>query len=85
LHLQFPKFLLGYLKNLTDLSSNDPKQISAIVDSVLVHPSIFVFAELLESPRVKTLETADANTFGLLKLFTFGTLPELKGKKLEIN
>jgi len=31
------------------------------------------------------LETADANTFGLLKLFTFGTLPELKGKNLKLT
>jgi len=57
----------------------------SLIRSVLDHPSIYVFGELLEMPNVQELAgTSAAPTLELLKLFAYGTWMDYKASESSL-
>jgi len=58
---------------------------ASVIGQVLDHPSIFVFAELLDIPTVQQLAgTASEPYLELLKLFAYGTWQDYKGRSAQL-
>ena len=62
--------LLSYVERTKD--ATEPEIVS-IIQEVLAHQDIFVFAELLNTPKVASLEDKEKKLINTLRLFSTGT------------
>jgi len=80
--------LQQHVAKIAELSPTAPNAANTakqVVEDVLSHPSIYVFAELSQLPAVKALEQSSPDTHKALQLFTFGTLKDNKLKLSEVQ
>ena len=72
---------------LLSKSANSPRAAANLVTQAISAPNTFVFAELLQTPNIQSLQTASeehARYLTLLQIFAWGTWSDYTGKPSSI-
>lgn len=84
-HSRALEALQPFIHLTTSSTASSPRFVANIISNATSSPNTFVFAELLETPAVQALGSADTpeefrGYLKLLEIFAWGTWQEYQGK-----
>lgn len=82
--------LQPFIHLTTSSTASSPRFVANIISNATSNPNTFVFAELLETPAVQALGSADTpeefrGYLKLLEIFAWGTWQEYQGSLLSLR